>query len=161
MDDGYLISEADLRRITKVVRNEERKSKTEPTKRRRDRTPSTFHSALAKTTSTISARSGTTPGSGTATVWERNASGVLEAVEFTDLVGMTIYNAATATVATDKYAVINRDRKGDWWVVKVFELDACDSFWAGISTATPTSSDHALFVQNSSGCLKRSAMGAC
>lgn len=38
-DDGYLISEADLRRITKVVRKEERSNKSKPVKRRRDRTP--------------------------------------------------------------------------------------------------------------------------
>ena len=49
-------------------------------------------------------------------MWEINDSGVLEAVEYTDLVDMTVYSFVTSTVASGRYVIINRDRKGKWWI---------------------------------------------
>lgn len=112
---GYTLSEDAMRRVAATVIRDERRLRNGPSRRRRNTSPGTFHSALAKTTSTITARSGTTPGSGTATVWERDSS-VVAAVEFTDLVDMTIYNASTSAVSSGSYVLIHRDREGQWWV---------------------------------------------
>lgn len=136
-DDGFLISEKDVHRIAKVVRRDERRLRNDSVRRRRNTSPSTFHSALAKTTSTISARSGTTPGSGTATVWERDSS-VVAAVEFTDLVDMTIYNASTSTVASGSYILIHRDRAGQWWVKDAGAAPETGGCTAGFSDSTYT-----------------------
>lgn len=115
---GYTLSEDAMRRVAATVIRDERRLRNGPSRRRRNTSPGTFHSALAKTTSSITARSGTTPGSGTATVWERDSS-VVAAVTFTDLVGMTIYNPSTAVIATATYIIVTRDRNGDWWATDV------------------------------------------
>lgn len=76
-DDGYLISEADLRRITNVVRKEERSNKSKPVKRRRDRTPHwSLNCDVAKARNAV----GSTVRTGEwVCLFEREASGDLEA----------------------------------------------------------------------------------
>lgn len=150
-EEGYQLDDDSLRRIAKVVRKEERSNKAMPVKRRqRAMSPGTFHTALAKTTSSITARSGTTPGSGTATVWERNSS-VVAAVEFTDLVDMTIYNASTSAVSSGSYVLIYRDRQGQWWVKDAGAAPETGGCTAAFSDSTYTIASSTYVLADLSG----------
>lgn len=73
--------------------------------------PSVSGGFVGKTTGTITARSGTTAGSGT---FERYylASGVLTATGEV----YTVYNFAASSVASGKYGAVTIDRNGDIWL---------------------------------------------
>lgn len=58
----------------------------------------------AKTTSTITARSSTTAGSGTADIWSRSGT----ALSATSTTGVTVYNQYGSSVASGKYIWISR-----------------------------------------------------
>mgnify|MGYP000098896992 FL=1 len=58
----------------------------------------------AKTTGTISARSGTTAGSGTADIWKRSGS----TLSTTSVTGVTVYNQYGSSVASGKYIWVSR-----------------------------------------------------
>jgi len=58
----------------------------------------------AKTTGTISARSGTTSGSGTADIWTRSGT----TLSVTSVTGVTVYNQYNSSVASGKYIWISR-----------------------------------------------------
>lgn len=60
---------------------------------------------VAKTTSSITARSGTTPGQGTVDLYEKNSDG--EYVAF--LEGETIYNSTSQTAASDAWIQVKAD----------------------------------------------------
>jgi hypothetical protein len=71
--------------------------------------------ALAYTTDGITGRSGTTPGSGTATLKKVN-DGTLENLDPT--IDVTAYNLATDSVAAAKYLMLIREYfSGLWFVV--------------------------------------------
>lgn len=70
---------------------------------------------LAKTSSSIGARSGTTAGSGTAT--PQYLSGTTLGDDGQDL---TVYSfSAAAAIDSGKYCWIAQDRAGTWWVIAV------------------------------------------
>ena len=75
-------------------------------------------SYAAYTTSGISARSGTTPGSGTAIIKKLNrSSGVLETVTNPNGVNysFTVYSLYSSASGTNTYIHISRDMFGTWW----------------------------------------------
>ena len=77
---------------------------------------------LAKTGgSTIAARSGTTPGSGTITLYRINDAGTLESMGVTK----TAYNISASTVAADNYIGIELDSTAEQrWIVVVEDCGA-------------------------------------
>lgn len=110
----------DMRRVAETVHAVERQVRTRPergrqTHRRRFRD---VHAAfrIGKTDgSGVSARSGTTPGSGTVQFYRRSAAGALEATE-EDTV--TAYNLSTVEVASNTYVGVGF-AAGGWWVVPI------------------------------------------
>jgi len=68
--------------------------------------------AIAQTSSTITARSGTTLGSGTATFY-RCTGGTLTASSIT----ATIYNLSTTSISTSTYVMIQREYITGLWLV--------------------------------------------
>lgn len=69
---------------------------------------------IAKVTSTITARSGSTPGSGVVDVVE--SSGGVFATDTPT--GLDVYNAYTSSIAEDEYIIILEDRiESKWWAV--------------------------------------------
>jgi hypothetical protein len=68
--------------------------------------------AVAQTSSTITARSGTTLGSGTATLYDCSG-GTLTATS----ISATIYNLSTTSIATSTYVTIEREYITGLWLV--------------------------------------------
>lgn len=67
---------------------------------------------LAYTSSTITARSGTTPGTGTVTPQRYDGSSLAS-----DGQDLTVYSfSASASIASGKYCWIEQDPGGYWWV---------------------------------------------
>jgi hypothetical protein len=76
---------------------------------------------LAKTGSAIAARSGTTPGSGTVTLYRINDAGTLESMGVTKMA----YNITSAEVAADTYIGIELDSTAEQrWIVVVEDCGA-------------------------------------
>ena len=98
----------DAKRIAAATRSSEGdRSNTAPTIRG-PRIANRVARPVLIVTSTISARSGTTPGSGTVSVVERQ-SGVLTATQ----TGLTCYSIITSTIAVGKYGYGSWDGNGD------------------------------------------------
>jgi hypothetical protein len=68
--------------------------------------------AVARTSSTITARSGTTLGSGTATLYDCSG-GTLTATSISE----TVYNLSTTSIATSRYIMIQREYITGLWLV--------------------------------------------
>jgi len=68
--------------------------------------------AIAQTSSTITARSGTTLGSGTATLYDCSG-GTLTATSISE----TVYNLSTTSIATSRYVMIQREYITGLWLV--------------------------------------------
>jgi hypothetical protein len=68
--------------------------------------------AIAQTSSTITARSGTTLGSGTATLYDCT-SGTLTATSISE----TVYNLSTTSISTSTYVMIQREYITGLWLV--------------------------------------------
>lgn len=115
-DAGYTFAEDEVRRIAKSVLRTERANRNHPVRRRRHVVNGPRWPVVAKTTSTITARSGDTPGSGTATYYEL-VSGTLTAMTADDLVDATVYNLSTASIDSLTYVQVSPpDHNGDRWV---------------------------------------------
>jgi hypothetical protein len=93
-----------------------------PRNRRRGETTDGQRFFLAKTGgSAIAARSGTTPGSGTVTLYRINDAGTLESMGVTK----TAYNISASTVAADTYIGIELDSTAEQrWIVVVEDCGA-------------------------------------
>ncbi len=72
--------------------------------------------SVVKTSSTITARSGTTVGSGTVDFYERVGS-TLTATGLSDTVYS--YSSTTGGIPSGTYGFAQRDRTGDWWLISV------------------------------------------
>lgn len=70
----------------------------------------------AITTSSISARSGATPGSGTVTLYLLSTAGALTA---TGTTSVTVYSYASTAISSGKYCWVVQDPNGEWWVISV------------------------------------------
>lgn len=149
---GSLVSPELLDQIYRVVREVLRDSGDVAGGQAKHRGNPAF---IAYTTSTISARSGTTPGTGTAEIRYLTDAGVYAASGDE----RTVYSHAEATIANGSYVLVAMC--GGRLEIANGSPGFCDNVWAAIPTATPTSSDYVLFVQTSTGCVKRGAMGAC
>ena len=68
---------------------------------------------IAKTTSEITALSGSTAGTGTVDIYERRSSD-------DELIAIgpeqTVFNCVATSIATDSWVMIQQDAGGDWWV---------------------------------------------
>ena len=62
----------------------------------------------------ITARVGTTPGSGTVTIYEAIGTPLVLTTTGEEV---TCYNVVTDTVADDTYILMDQDKFGNWWVV--------------------------------------------
>lgn len=72
-----------------------------------------------KTTSIVSALSSSTPGSGTAKLYNRNGdTGDLQRVSPAGNSAVTVYNIG-GQVADDTYCIFGRDAWGTWWLLVV------------------------------------------
>ena len=69
--------------------------------------PAKPQSYIGKCGSTVAAMSGSTPGSGTMTIWEFNASGVLVATTRT----ITAYNTSSGVVAANRFLHTQQERQ--------------------------------------------------
>lgn len=74
---------------------------------------------IAKTTSVITARVGTTPGTGTVKQWildpYSGAGGTL--IDTTNEISVFSYSSAAGGIASGKYCYIEQDMSGNWWVI--------------------------------------------
>lgn len=68
-------------------------------------------SSLGKANGTISARSGTSPGSGTVDFYWKNSAGSLEVTGQSE----TVFNPG-AVIGDGKYVWVQQDMAGDWYV---------------------------------------------
>ena len=68
---------------------------------------------VAKTTSTITALSGSTAGTGTADIYKRIPSD-----DSLEKIGpqQTVYSCVSTSIDTDKWVMVQQDAAGDWWV---------------------------------------------
>lgn len=78
--------------------------------------PARYVGYPAITTSSISARSGSTPGSGTVTLYLLDTSQALAATSTT---GVTVYSYSSAAISSGKYCWVVQDPNGEWWVISV------------------------------------------
>jgi len=68
---------------------------------------------VAKTTSTISALSGSTAGSGTVDIYKRTTT-----ADELMVIGPSykVYNAVATSIDTSTWVMIHQDAGGDWWI---------------------------------------------
>lgn len=109
---GALLGPEALRQVREVVRqvNSEYRLPAGPTAQNRQQARYMF---VAKTTSTITARSNDTPGQGTAEIY-RKGSTTLERVSTSD---ETIYSLWDSTRESDAYVLVEQDADGTWWAI--------------------------------------------
>lgn len=70
---------------------------------------------VAYTTSSITARSGTTAGSGTATLQFLSST----TITTTGIPDVTAYSYSATAIASGKYCWVQQDTNGTWWVISV------------------------------------------
>lgn len=111
----YLGPEA-ISQLREVVRRELHAIQGEPRIPRKGNIPGATPHFICRVTSEISARSGTTAGSG---------AGVLNYLSTTTLTdvsvnsSVTVYNADTMAIASGKYIPVQQDTYGNWWALPV------------------------------------------
>ncbi len=111
----YLLKESTAKKIGEIIRRDGPK----PRPRTRPYPDDGPHILLAYSETEITARDGTEPGSGNASVKRVTNNGTADAIGDLDpTYEMTVYNLAATAIAADKYLMLVREYiSGRWFVV--------------------------------------------